>query len=151
MTANTAPAPGSKTNRGTKPNDQKERATQKRMRQRERENDSNQCAYLENLKLEATAKLPGQIFNPINREEERQKERERGRKRRKRRRNLSKSVNPHRTHSPQILSLMSYEAQTEDISRAHVAPTTATTTATTRNHNWQQRLLNILNHNILLT
>lgn len=44
-----------------------------------------------------------------------------------RRSNLSKSVNPHRA---QILSLMSYEAQTEDISGAHVAPATRLATAT---------------------
>lgn len=48
-----------------------------RERERERENDSNQCAYLENLRLEATAKLPGQIFNPINRETARGREKER--------------------------------------------------------------------------
>lgn len=65
MTANTAPAAGRKTDRGTEPNDQKERAIGKR--ERGRQNDSNQCAYLENLRLEATAKLTGQIFNPINR------------------------------------------------------------------------------------
>lgn len=37
MTANTAPAAGRKTDRGTEPNDQKERATGKSERERERE------------------------------------------------------------------------------------------------------------------
>lgn len=46
-------------------------------------------------------------------------EKGRGRERKILRRNLSKSVNPHRLDSrrldsPQILSLMSYEAQTEE-------------------------------------
>lgn len=40
MTANTAPAAGRKTDRGTEPNDQKERATGKSEVEREREREA---------------------------------------------------------------------------------------------------------------